>query len=89
MGTGTVTVEDVKTKVTRATTVMTSAQNLIDGFKALLDKAVADALANGATAEELVPLTDLSNTMDTEATALAASVVANTGTKNPPPPPTV
>jgi hypothetical protein len=78
MSEGQITVDAVKANVTRATTVMTSAQVLIDGFKSLLEAAVAASLERGATADQLVPLTDLSTTMDTETTALAASVVANT-----------
>lgn len=69
---------DLKATVTRATTVIGSATALINGFQAQLDAAVAAALENGATADELVPLTDLSVVLSEEAEALAAAVVANT-----------
>jgi len=66
------------TQVQRATEVEKSAEILINGFQARLEAAVAAALANGATAEEIAPLTDLAKALDTEGDALAAAVVANT-----------
>ena len=66
------------TEVTNATTVMASAETLIDGFSARLTAAVDAALANGATAEELQPLTDLGSALDAESGKLAAAVTANT-----------
>jgi hypothetical protein len=64
--------------VTRATTVMDGALKVINGIKAAQDAAVTAALANGATAEQLQPLTDLGVTLDAKATELAAAVEANT-----------
>jgi hypothetical protein len=64
--------------VTRATTVETSAAELINGFSARLQAAVDAALANGATAAELAPVSDLATALDTESDALAAAVAANT-----------
>lgn len=69
---------DVTTKVTKATTVEASAEALINGFQGRLQAAVDAAIANGATAEELVPVSDLVNALDTESDALAAAVAANT-----------
>lgn len=69
---------DLTAQVTKATTVETSAQALIDGFGAKLQAAIDAALANGATGAELQPLKDLGTALDTESDALAASVAANT-----------
>jgi predicted nucleic acid-binding Zn-ribbon protein len=66
------------TQVTTATTVEKSAQTLIEGIQARIDAVVAAAIANGATAEQLQPVSDLSTAMDAESTALAAAVRANT-----------
>lgn len=75
---GTEQIAALTTEVTNAKTVMQSAEVLISGFKAAQDAAVAAALANGATAEQLQPLTDLGAAMDAESTALAAAVLAGT-----------
>jgi hypothetical protein len=72
------TIEDLTAQVTKATTVEKSAELLINGFQSRLDAAVAAAIANGATAEELAPLTELSTAMEAESDALAAAVSANT-----------
>jgi len=58
--------------------VVQSATALISGFQARLDAAVAAALENGATAEQLQPLSDLSVVLGTSADELAAAVAANT-----------
>ena len=63
--------------VTAARGAMASATALINGFQARLDAAVAKALENGATAEELAPLTDLSAAFESDTQALAAAVAAN------------
>lgn len=64
--------------VTRATTVQASATELINGFSSRLQAAVDQALANGATAEELAPLSDLATALDASSTALQDAVTANT-----------
>lgn len=69
--------------VEKAKGVIESATVLISGFQARLDSAVSAALANGATAEQLQPLSDLSVELDAKANDLAAAVAANT----PPAPP--
>jgi len=56
-----------------------SAAALINGFQARLDEAVSKALENGATADELQPLSDLSTEMQSNTDALAAAVAANQG----------
>ena len=65
-------------EVTRATTVEKSAELLIAGIQARVEAAVTAAIANGATAEELQPVSDLGKSLDTETDALAAAVGANT-----------
>lgn len=59
-------------------TVVKSAVDLINGFQSRLDQAVKDALANGATAEELAPLTTLSSDIKSHNQQLADAVQANT-----------
>ena len=65
-------------EVNKAVTVEKSAKALIDGFNDRLKSAVDAALANGATAEELQPLTDLGTALDGASDDLATSVTANT-----------
>jgi hypothetical protein len=65
------------TDVTNAKGAMESATVLLNGFQARLDAAVAAALANGATATELQPLSDLSAAFEADTTALTAAVAAN------------
>jgi len=72
------TIDQLTAAVTKAVTVETSAQALIEGFGARLQAAIDTALANGATAEELAPLSELGTALDTESDALAAAVAANT-----------
>ncbi len=69
---------DLVTEVTDDETVMDSATTLINGFQTRLDAAVAAALAGGATAAELAPLTALSAELKAKKDALAAAVIANT-----------
>jgi len=64
-------------KVTKTKGVLQSVRVYLDGQKARLEAAVAAALANGATAEELQPFTDEITLMDTEADAVAAAIIAN------------
>jgi Fe-S cluster assembly scaffold protein SufB len=64
--------------VTKATSIEASAQALIEGFAARLQSAVDAATANGATAEQLAPVSDLATALDTESDALQAAVSANT-----------
>lgn len=64
--------------VTKATTVESSATTLINGFAQRLQDAIAAALANGATAEELAPVQAEADALSASADALAAAVAANT-----------
>ncbi len=69
---------DLVTEVGEEITIMKSASALIRGFGQRLADAVAEALANGATPEELVPLTDLKAELDSTGNDLASAVSENT-----------
>ena len=71
--------DQLTAQVTAATGVEQSATVFINGIQAKIDAAVAAALANGATAEQLQPVSDLSNAMQTESDNLAAAIVAQGG----------
>lgn len=71
-------VQETIDEVTEAVTTMKSATALINGFKGMLADAVEQAVANGATADQLAPFTDLKTALDTEGKALAEAVLANT-----------
>lgn len=64
-------------EVTQTRGVMASATALINGFSGKLAQAIAQALENGATAEELAPLTELEASLESERMALAEAVAAN------------
>lgn len=72
-------IDTVITEMTNATTVEDSAIAFINGVPQLIADAVAKALANGATQEELAPLTDLGTTLQAKSDALQAALTANTG----------
>jgi hypothetical protein len=76
-GGGQATIDALVTAVENFETVADGATALITGFQARLDAAVAAATANGATAEQLAPLTQLSADVKAKADALAAAVTAN------------
>lgn len=71
-------IDDLVTEVSEEVTIMAKAKTLIDGFADRLKAAVDASLANGATAEQLVPLTKLKSDLDSSGNDLAASVAANT-----------
>jgi hypothetical protein len=76
-------------EVTNETTVAASAETLLEGIPALIQTAVNNALAAGATPTQLASLTTLTQTLEANDTALAAAVAANTNAAppgNPPPP---
>lgn len=75
---GTEQITALTAEVNKARTVEASAQALIEGFGARLNTAVQAALSNGATAEQLQPLTDLGTALDAQSDALQAAVIANT-----------
>ncbi len=59
-------------------TVADSIIALVNGFSQRLADGIAAALAGGATAAELAPLTALSTDVQTKTAAMAAAVTANT-----------
>lgn len=69
---------DLNASVNEATTVMQSAQTLIDGIASRIQAAVDAAIANGASAAELEPVVAEVNALRAASTGLAASVQANT-----------
>jgi len=69
---------DLQAAVDKNTTVVNSAVTLINGIADRIQNAVNAALANGATAAELQPLTDEVKALNDNADALAAAVQANT-----------
>jgi hypothetical protein len=77
-------IADLTSQVATTVSVEGSAAVLINGFQARLDAGIEAALAGGATAAELAPLSTLSTDLKTSTDALAASVA--TGTPAAPPP---
>lgn len=70
--------QELTDEVAEEVTIMNSATVLINGFAARLQAGIDAALAGGATAEELAVLSTLKTDLDTQGTALAAAVSANT-----------
>ena len=71
-------------QITTSDNVIDSATQLVSSIATLIANAVAAAIAGGATAADLQPLSDLVTVLNTKSAALAAAVAANT----PAPPPT-
>jgi hypothetical protein len=71
--------------VNAADTVIDSATVFINSVPGLIQTSVQQALANGATAAELQPVSDLADTLTAKAGALQAAVVANTPAAPPGP----
>ena len=65
-------------QITKATTVEQSAEALIGGISARIADAVNAAIGNGATADQLKPVSDLGTALDAESDKLQAAVTANT-----------
>lgn len=71
--------DQLKQQVQQTTGVEQSAITLINGIQAQIDQAVQAAMENGATAEELQPVSDLSNAMSDQTNQLAAAIQARGG----------
>jgi C4-type Zn-finger protein len=71
--------DQLTAQVTETTGVEQSAITLIEGIQARIDAAVQQVLDNGATAEQLQPISDLSTAMETQTQALAAAIQAQGG----------
>jgi len=69
---------NLKAEVANDVTVMGSATALINGFAARQQAAIAAAIANGATAEELAPVQSEVDALKASAADLAKAVTANT-----------
>lgn len=69
---------DLEAAVNKATTVQASATALIQGIGDRIAAAVAKAVENGATAEELAPVQVEVDALNASADALSAAVEANT-----------
>lgn len=76
--TGTEQIAALTAEVTAATTVEDSAIAFINGVPGLIATAVQESIANGATTEQLQPLTDLGTALQVKSDALAEAIVANT-----------
>lgn len=74
-------------QITATDNVIDSATLLINSIGKLVSDAVSAALANGATAAELAPVSDVVTALKQKSDALAAAVAANTTPPAPPTPP--
>lgn len=73
-------IDAVISEMTNATTVEDSAIAFINGVPGMIAAAVAAALENGATAEQLQPVADLGTALQAKSDALQAALTANTPT---------
>lgn len=78
--------DDLAAQVAANTAVEASATTLINGIAARIQAAVDAAIAGGATAEQLKPVTDEVASLKASSDALAAAVQANTPPAPPAPP---
>lgn len=72
------TVQSTIDAITNANSVDDSVLAYVTGVPALISAAVAAAIANGATADELAPLTQLSTDLTSKTAAIQAAIAANT-----------
>lgn len=70
--------QEVHDTVNQSRTVMQSASALVRSIPTLIANAKAEALANGASAEELAPFDTLADALRADADTLAADVLAHT-----------
>jgi hypothetical protein len=71
-------IASLQAQVTQETTVNQSAVTLLNGIPALIQAAVSQAQAAGATPAQLQALTDLGTTIASNTSGLSAAVTANT-----------
>ncbi|MDB5849774.1 MAG: hypothetical protein JWP29_3526 [Rhodoferax sp.] len=81
-------IDSLKADIAAQTTVVSSVQTFIAGMSDQLTKALADAQAAGATAEQLQALTDLDSAVKANTAALASATTANTPAASDPAPAT-
>jgi ABC-type branched-subunit amino acid transport system substrate-binding protein len=70
--------DDLRAQVEATTAVEASAVVLLNGIGGRIQAAVDAALANGATAEQLAPVTDEVTALTNATNDLSAAVTANT-----------
>ncbi len=70
--------DDLKAQVESTETVEASALALINGITARIESAVSTAIAGGATAAQLAPITDEVTALKASSDALSAAITANT-----------
>jgi hypothetical protein len=83
MPSGTDQIAALTQEVTDAEGVVDSATTFINGVAGMIQTAVQQAIADGATAAQLQPLSDLGTQLEAKSQALAAAIQAN----QPPPQP--
>lgn len=76
-------IDALTAQVQQTTTVEASAVTLINGIAGEIQTAVTAALAGGATAAQLAPITDLTASLQTSAAALSQAITANTPAPTP------
>jgi ABC-type branched-subunit amino acid transport system substrate-binding protein len=74
--------DDLETQVKNTVDAEGAAVVLMNGFADRVTAAVNAAMANGATAAQLAPVTDEVNALKASSAALSAAVVANTPAAN-------
>ena len=72
------TLDALAAQVAQTTSVEQSAVQALNGVAARIQAAVDAAIAGGATAAQLAPITDEVNQLQASSAALAAAVAANT-----------
>lgn len=72
-------IDNLTTKVEKIRGAAESAIAFINGFQAILDAAIAEALARGATPAQLAAISAAAATLDSEGDAIAAAIAANPG----------
>lgn len=76
--------DDLSREITNATSVQASATVLINGIADRIATAVSQAISNGATAEELQPVSDLGTQLQQQTDELNKAILANTPVTPPP-----
>lgn len=81
--TGNPTIDALVAQVQASDTVFDSAVAFINGVPGLISAAVAQALAGGATAAQLAPVTAVATDIKAKSDAIQAALTANTPTPTP------
>lgn len=70
--------DDLSAQITQATSVEDSAAALINGISQRITDAVNAAIGNGATADQLKPVSDLGTALKASSDKLQDAITANT-----------